>query len=58
MLAEVDAEVEWRPAMPVALGGQATVYRGRAGVPDGMRDLHDSFAELHIELSEFQQVGD
>jgi hypothetical protein len=33
MLEEVDAGVEWRPAAPVALGGEATVYRGHAGIP-------------------------
>ena len=58
MLEEVDAGVEWRPAAPVALGGGATVYRGHAGIPDGIRDLHDSFAELQIEISEIQEVGD
>ena len=58
MLEEVDAGVEWRPAAPVALGGEATVYRGHAGIPDGLRDLHDSFTELQIEISEIQQVGD
>jgi ketosteroid isomerase-like protein len=58
MLEDVDAGVEWRPAAPVALGGEATVYRGHAGVPDAIRDLHDSFAELQIEISEIQQVGD
>ena len=58
MLKEVDTRVEWRPAASVALGGEATVYRGHAGIPDGIRDLHDSFAELQIEISEIQQVGD
>ena len=58
MLEEVAGTVEWRPAAPVALGGEATVYRGHAGVQDGMRDLHDSFEELQIEISEIQQVGD
>ena len=54
----VDAAVEWRPAAPVALGGEATVYRGHAGVSDGLRDLHGSFAELQIEISELQEAGD
>jgi ketosteroid isomerase-like protein len=58
MLEEVDAGVEWRPAAPVALGGEATVYQGHAGIPAGIRDLHDSFAELQIEISEVQQIGD
>jgi SnoaL-like protein len=54
----VDAGVEWRPAAPVALGGEATVYRGHTGISEGLRDLHDSFAELQIEVSAFQEVGD
>jgi ketosteroid isomerase-like protein len=54
----VDSAVEWRPAAPVALGGEATVYRGHTGVSDGLRDLHGSFAELQIEISELQEVGD
>jgi ketosteroid isomerase-like protein len=58
MIEEVDAGVEWRPAAPVALGGEATVYRGHEGIPDGIRDLHDSFAELQIEISEIQQIDD
>jgi ketosteroid isomerase-like protein len=58
LLEEVDAGVQWRPAAPVALGGEATVYRGHAGIPAAIRDLHDSFAELWIEISEIQQVGD
>jgi ketosteroid isomerase-like protein len=58
MLEAVDAGVDWRPAAPVALGGEATVYRGHAGIPDAIRDLHDSFAELRIEISELQQDGD
>lgn len=58
MVGEVDAGVEWRPAASVALGGEATRYRGHAGIPDGLRDLHDSFAELEIEMSEVAQIGD
>jgi ketosteroid isomerase-like protein len=58
MLEQVDAGVEWRPAAPAALGGEATVYRGHAGISAGLQDLHDSFAELQIEISEIQRVGD
>ncbi len=54
----VDAGVEWRPAAAVAMGGEATVYRGHSGISEGLRDLHDSFAELQIEVFEFQEVGD
>ena len=58
MLEAVDAEVEWRPASSVALGGDGTVYRGHPGIAAGNRDLHDSFAELQIDISEFREVGD
>jgi hypothetical protein len=51
----VDSAVEWRPAAPVALGGEATVYRGHAGVSDGLRDLHGSFAELQIGIPSFRR---
>jgi hypothetical protein len=46
IIEEVDPGFEWRPASSVALGGEATVYRGHAGVPDTLRDLYGSFAEL------------
>ena len=58
MLEAVDAEVEWRPASSVALGGDGTVYRGHPGIAAGNRDLHDTFAELQIDISEFREVGD
>jgi ketosteroid isomerase-like protein len=58
ILEEVDPGVEWRPASAVAMGGEATVYRGHAGVPDGLRDLYDSFAKLEIEISEYREAGD
>jgi ketosteroid isomerase-like protein len=58
MVEVVDAGVEWRPAAPVALGGEAVVYRGHPGISEGLRDLRDSFAELQLEISEFQEVGD
>src|SRR5262249_22811170 len=54
----VDPAVEWRPAAPVALGGEATVYRGHAGVVDGLWDLHGAFAALQIEIFELQPVGE
>jgi ketosteroid isomerase-like protein len=58
ILEEVDPGVEWRPASAVALGGEATVYRGHAGIPDALRDLYGSFAELEIEISEYREAGD
>jgi ketosteroid isomerase-like protein len=58
MLAEVDPNVEWRPASAVALGGEATVYRGHAGVPDALRDLYGSFTQLEIEIAEYREAGE
>jgi ketosteroid isomerase-like protein len=58
MLDAVDAEVEWRPASSVALGGEETVYRGHPGIAAANRDLHDSFAELQIDISELREAGD
>ncbi|MCC6178368.1 MAG: nuclear transport factor 2 family protein [Chloroflexi bacterium] len=58
ILEDVDPGVEWRPASAVALGGEATVYRGHAGVPDALRDLYGSFAELEIEISNYHEAGD
>jgi hypothetical protein len=40
LLEEVDPEVEWpHPAFHVALGGEATVYRGHEGVRKVFQDL-------------------
>jgi ketosteroid isomerase-like protein len=58
MLEAVDAEVEWRPASSVALGGDAAVYRGHPDIAAGNRDFHDSFAELQIDIPVFREIGD
>ena len=58
LLEEVDPGVEWRPASAVAVGGEATVYRGHDGVPEGLRDLYGSFDKLEIEISELREAGD
>jgi hypothetical protein len=42
----------------VLLGGQETVFRGHAGVRRMIRDLNETFAEVHIEMSEFRDLGD
>lgn len=58
MVAEVDPEVEWRPASAVALGGEASAYRGHAGMSEGLRDLHESYTEARIELTDYRAVAD
>ena len=58
MLERLHAEVEWRPAIPMLLGGEATVYAGHEGVRRMFREFRDSFAEIHIEFSEIRALGD
>ena len=58
MLDTVHTEVEWHPLLPVLLGGEATVYRGHDGVRELMRELDESFPDLHSELSEIRDLGE
>ena len=59
LLAELDPGVEWHPALLAALqGGAAAVYRGHEGVRDFVRDLHEAFTELQIEIVEARDAGD
>jgi len=59
MLAELDPEVEWHPALPEALMGRGpAVYRGHGGVRSMFADLYGAFAELHVEVSEIRDLGD
>ena len=54
----LDPEVEWRPAIPMLLGGEATVYCGHDGVRTMFGEIRDSFAEIQIEFSEIRDLGD
>jgi ketosteroid isomerase-like protein len=58
MLEELDAAVEWYDAVPMMLGGKATVYRGHEGVRDLWRDLDDVFEERRVEFADVREVGD
>jgi ketosteroid isomerase-like protein len=58
MLEELDPEVEYHPALPILLGGEATVYRGHEGVRRLFREIYDAFDEIHVEYSEFRDLGD
>ncbi len=58
LLADLDPNVEWRPAMQALVGGGAPVYRGHAGVREMFRDFYDAFAELHAEFQEIRDLGD
>jgi ketosteroid isomerase-like protein len=58
MLDELDAEVEWRPSLPVLLGGDETVYRGHDGARQLLRDLDEVLAERRLDLPEIRDEGD
>jgi ketosteroid isomerase-like protein len=58
LLDELDTQIEWRPVLPVVLGGDSTVYRGHDGVRQLLRDLDEVLAERQMEFSEIRQAGD
>jgi ketosteroid isomerase-like protein len=58
LLDELDTEIEWRPVLPVVLGGDSTVYRGHDGVRQLLRDLDEVLAERQMDFSEIRQAGD
>jgi ketosteroid isomerase-like protein len=58
MLRELDKEIEWRPVLPVVLGGDAPVYRGHDGVRRLQRDLDEVLAERQMDFSEIREAGD
>jgi ketosteroid isomerase-like protein len=58
LLAELDAEVEWESAILGALGGEATVHRGHAGVRAMLRDLYEAFSEFQVDFTDIRDLGD
>ena len=58
LLEVLDPDVTWRSALHSLLGGEATVYRGRDGVREMLRDLYEAFDEIHFEISEIRDLGD
>jgi ketosteroid isomerase-like protein len=58
MLAELDADVEWRSAILGSLGGETTVHRGHEGVREMLRDLYEAFSEFQVEFSDIRDLGD
>jgi ketosteroid isomerase-like protein len=57
-LAELDPEIEWRPAVQVLLEGEAPVYRGHEGVRESFREAIEICAQIHYDFSEIQDLGD
>jgi ketosteroid isomerase-like protein len=58
LLDELHPEIEWHSALHVLMGGKETVFRGHAGVRRMLGDLYETFSEVHIEMSEFRDLGD
>jgi ketosteroid isomerase-like protein len=58
LLAELHPDIEWHSALHALMGGQQTVFRGHDGVRRMIGDLYETFAEVHIEMSEFRDLGD
>ena len=58
LLEELHPEIEWRPLLPVLLGGEAAVYRGHEGARQGIRELEEAFAEIRAEPFEVRDLGE
>ena len=55
---DLDAEVEWHPALLVMLGGEATVYRGHEGVRALLREVDETLADIQVEFSDIRDRGE
>jgi ketosteroid isomerase-like protein len=58
LLEEVHPQAEWRPLLPVLLGGEAALYEGHDGARQGIRELEEAFSELRAEPVEFRDLGE
>ena len=55
---ELHPRAEWRPLLPVLLGGEAVLYKGHEGARQGIRELEEAFSELRAEPVEFHDLGE
>jgi ketosteroid isomerase-like protein len=58
LLQELDAAVEWHPALEVSLGGESTVYRGHDGVREMIRTTDEALGVIYVEFSKIRDMGD
>ena len=58
LLDELHPEIEWHSALHALMGGQQTVFQGHEGVRRMIGDLYETFSEVHIEMSDFRDLGD
>ena len=57
-LAELDADVEWHPAIQPGLEGKATIYRGLDGAQDWRQDRGEAWERLTNRPEEFRDLGE
>src|SRR5205085_9143543 len=58
LLEELDPAVEWHAGLFELLGGEATVYRGREGARQAVRELLEAFPDFQLDISEARALGD
>ena len=58
LVAEAHPDIEWHPAILIRLSGKETAYRGHEGIRQLMKDIDETLAEIHVEFSEFRDLGD
>lgn len=60
LLQECHADVEWESALVKGLGGETTVYRGRAGIRDLSSEVDHAFDEFRIgfDSDDIRDLGD
>jgi ketosteroid isomerase-like protein len=58
LLEFMDNKVEWHPAILVGLGGKEAVFRGHEGIRELLREIDETLAEIHVEVSEIRDLGD
>ena len=58
LLDELDPRVEWRPSLPVLLGGERTVYRGHDGIREMLRELDEVLPERRLDFSDIRERDD
>src|SRR5437763_12049192 len=58
LVEELDPDVEWHAGLFELLGGEATVYRGREGARQAVRELLEAFPDFQLDISEVRVLGD
>ena len=56
LMAELDPEVEWHPALPGLLAASAPVYKGYDGMAEMLRDFYEVLDEVHFSYTEVHDL--